>query len=199
MSEGPVVTRSPGRSAGRLQTAVIIAIVAVCIGVLVYAASGQAPADGITQIELGSGAANAAPAIGAEPPAFTGVTWEGKTVSLADFAGKPVWINFGASWCPDCRTESADVEATYKAYQDQGLVVLGIFIQETTDDVGGYAQRAGLTFPIIVDEQVIIADAYRTMGIPTHYFIGRDGKIRDIRIGALAKDDMDREVAALMN
>jgi peroxiredoxin len=185
--------------AGRLQTIGIIAVVVVVIGVLVYAASGQTPSDGVTQINLGDGAAGAAPVVGAVPPDFTALTWDGKTVKLSDFAGKPIWLSFGASWCPDCRTEAADVEAAYMANKDKGLVVLAVFIQEPKEDVGGYAQRAGLTFPIAVDEQAAIAGAYRTMGIPTHFFIGSDGKIREVRIGAMPKDEMDRAIAALMN
>ena len=162
-------------------------------------ASGQGPSDGVTRIDLGEGAAAAAPVVGSVPPDFTSVTWDGKTVSLSDYAGKPVWLTFGASWCPDCRTEAADVEATYKANKDKGLVVLAVFIQEPKEDVAGYAQRAGLTFPIAVDERADIAGAYRTMGIPTHFFIGPDGRIREIRIGALPRDEMDRAVAALVN
>ena len=199
MSAAGFGSRSSGRSAGRLQTIGIGAIAAVVLGVLVDAASGQGPADGVTQIDLGGGAAAAAPAVGAVPPDFTAVTWEGKTVSLSDYAGKPVWLTFGASWCADCRTEAPDLEATYLANKDQGLVILGVFIQESKEDVGGYAQRAGLTFPIAVDERADIAAAYRTMGIPTHFFIGPDGKIREIRIGALPRDEMDRAVASLMN
>ncbi|HEY5436180.1 MAG TPA: TlpA disulfide reductase family protein [Candidatus Limnocylindrales bacterium] len=199
MTAAGTAARPSGRMGGRLQTIGIIVITAVVLGVLVYAASGQAPSDGVTEIDLGSGAAAVAPVVGAVPPNFTGLTYDGKTVSLADYAGKPVWLTFGASWCPDCRTESADVEATYEANKDKGLNVLAVFIQEPAADVSGYAQRAGLTFPIAVDEQAAIADAYRTMGIPTHFFIGPDGKIREIRIGALSRDEMDRAVAAIMN
>ena len=199
MSAAGFGSRSSGRSAGRLQTIGIGAIAAVVLGVLVYAASGQGPSDGVTQIDLGGGAAAAAPAVGAVPPDFTAVTWEGKTVSLSDYAGKPIWLTFGASWCADCRAEAPDLEATYLANKDQGLVILGVFIQEPKEDVGGYAQRAGLTFPIVVDERAAIAGAYRTMGIPSHFFIGPDGKIREIRIGALPRDEMDRAVASLMN
>ena len=199
MTAAGTAARPSGRMGGRLQTIGIIVITAVVLGVLVYAASGQAPSDGVTEIDLGSGAAAVAPVVGAVPPNFTGLTYDGKTVSLADYAGKPVWLTFGASWCPDCRTESADVEATYEANKDKGLNVLAVFIQEPAADVSGYAQRAGLTFPIAVDEQSAIAGAYRTMGIPTHFFIGPDGKIREIRIGALSRDEMDRAVAAIMN
>jgi peroxiredoxin len=110
-----------------------------------------------------------------------------------------VWLSFGASWCPDCRVEAADVEATFQANKDKGLQVLAVFINEGTADVSSYAQRAGLTFPIVVDEQARIAAAYRSMGIPTHIFIGPDGKVREIRIGALSKDDMARAVAGIMN
>ena len=110
-----------------------------------------------------------------------------------------MWLTFGASWCPDCRVEAPDIEAAYQANKDKGLAVVGVFISESADDIAGYADRAGLTFPITVDQQEAIAAAYRTMGVPTHFFIGPDGKVREVRIGALSKDDMARSIAAIMN
>jgi cytochrome c biogenesis protein CcmG/thiol:disulfide interchange protein DsbE len=192
-------TRSEGRLAGRLQTIVVIAIVAVIVGVLAWSASGAGMTDGVTRVELPADAALVAPAVGEIPPDFTALTYDGVTVSLSDYAGKPVWLTFGASWCPDCRTEAADVEATYEANREQGLVLLGVFINEPASDVAGYAQRAGLTFPIAVDPNADVAAAYRSMGIPMHFFIGADGRIREVRIGALSKDDMARAVAAILN
>ena len=173
-------------------------VTAVVIGAIAFVVGGSG-SDGVTQVDLGGNAAAAGPAVGAQPPDFTGVTYDGKKVSLSDYAGKPVWLTFGASWCPDCRTEAPDVEAAYERYQAQGLVVLGVFISESASDVQGYAQRAGLTFPITVDENTIIAGTYRTLGIPTHFFIGADGRIREIRIGAMRADDMDRAIAAILN
>jgi len=199
MNAANAASRPNGRMAGRLQTIVVIAVAAVVVGVLAYSALGIGQTDGVTKVELPANAADAAPQVGAVPPNFSGITYDGKPVSLADYAGKPVWLTFGASWCPDCRTESADVQATYAANKDKGLVVLGVFINETAADVAGYAGRAGLTFPIAVDPNADIAAAYRSMGIPTHFFIGPDGKVREVRIGALSKDDMARAVAAIMN
>jgi cytochrome c biogenesis protein CcmG, thiol:disulfide interchange protein DsbE len=199
MSAANLTSRSAGRGAGRLQTIVIIAIAAVIVGILGYSALGIGQTDGVTKVSLPEGAAGAAPATGQVAPDFSAVTWDGKPVSLSQFKGQPVWLTFGASWCPDCRTEAADVEATYKANQAGGLAVLAVFISEPATDVASYAQKAGLTFPIAVDQQEQIASAYRTMGIPTHYFIGRDGTIRSVRIGALSKDDMAAAVAAIMN
>jgi cytochrome c biogenesis protein CcmG/thiol:disulfide interchange protein DsbE len=199
MNAANAVTGPSGRMAGRLQTIVVIAVVAVVVGVLAFSASGVGQSDGVTKVELPADAAAVAPAVGAVPPDFSGLTYDGKPVSLSDYAGKPVWLTFGASWCPDCRTEAADVEAAYKANKDKGLVVLGVFISESAQDVASYAGRAGLTFPIAVDQNETVAAAYRTMGIPTHFFIGPDGKVREVRIGALSKDDMARAVAGIMN
>jgi cytochrome c biogenesis protein CcmG/thiol:disulfide interchange protein DsbE len=199
MSATEVAAQPSGRTAGRLQTVVVIAVVAVVIGVAAILIGGGGETDGVTQVDLGSGAAAAAPVVGSVPPAFSGVTYDGKAVSLADYAGKPVWLTFGASWCPDCRNESADVQAAWEANKDKGLQVLGVFISEPAADIAGYAKRAGLTFPITVDQQEAIAAAYRTMGIPTHFFIGRDGKIRQVRIGALSREDMDKAIAGILD
>ncbi len=198
MSAAGITARPAGRVPGRLQTVVVIGVTAVIIAAIAFVMGGTGN-DGVTQVDLGGNAAAAGPAIGAQPPDFTGVTYDGTKVSLSDYAGKPVWLTFGASWCPDCRSEAPDVEAAYEKYQAQGLVVLGVFISEPAGDIQGYAERAGLTFPITVDENTVIAGTYRTMGIPTHFFIGADGRIREIRIGAMHPDDMDRAIAAILN
>jgi cytochrome c biogenesis protein CcmG, thiol:disulfide interchange protein DsbE len=193
------MTARPARGgAGRLQTIAVIGVTAIVIGALAWVISGPGTDDGVTAVNLTGDVAGAAPAVGAVPPGFTAKTWDGTTVSLADYAGKPVWLTFGASWCPDCRTEAPDVEATYQAYRDRGLVVLAVFIDESSADVGAYAQRAGLTFPIAVDQSEAIASSYRTLGIPTHFFIGADGRIKDIRIGALPRSEMDSAVASIV-
>ena len=199
MTAAGSATRPSGRSAGRLQTILVIAIAAVIVGVLAWSASGAGMSDGVTRVELPVDAAARAPAPGEVPPDFSGLTYDGAPISLSDYAGRPVWLTFGASWCPDCRTESADLEATYREHKDAGLVVLGVFINEQAADVAAYAARAGLTFPIAVDPNADVAAAYRSMGIPTHFFIGADGKVREVRIGALSRDDMARAVAAILN
>jgi peroxiredoxin len=191
-------TATVARVPGRLQTVAVLAVTAIVIGAIAFLAGG-ADAEGLTKVELEGSVAGSAPVVGSLPPGFTGVTYDGKTVSLADYAGKPLWLTFGASWCPDCRVEAPDVEAAYQKYKDQGLNVLGVFISEGADDVAGYAGRAGMTFPIVVDSRTEVAAAYRTMGIPTHFFIGADGTIKEVRIGAMHRDDMDRALAAIMN
>ena len=73
-----------------------------------------------------------------------------------------------------------------------------MFKQESSADIGTYASRTGLTFPIIVDQAAAIANRYAPMGIPTHFFIGADGKIKDVKIGALDPATMDSEIQAIL-
>ncbi len=177
--------------AGRLQTIVVLAVTMAAIGALSWYI-GQSSDDGITSVDIRAASGITPPTVGRPPTPFTGVAYDGTTISLSNYAGKPLWLNFGASWCRDCRAEAADFEATYEKYRGHGLNVLAVFISESSSDVKSYAQRAGLTFPIVVDPGNKIASAYSLVGIPTHVLIGRDGLIKDIKIGALSPDDMEK-------
>jgi cytochrome c biogenesis protein CcmG/thiol:disulfide interchange protein DsbE len=197
-AEAAAQAPATGRVAGRLQTILVLAITAVVIAAAAFLLGGQGKSAGVTEVTLTQNVAGAAPVAGAIPPGFSAVTYDGKTVRLADYAGKPVWLTFGASWCPDCRAEAPDVEAAYQKYQAKGLNVLGVFISESASDIKTYADRVGMTFPIAVDQNTVIASQYRTMGIPTHFFIGADGKIKDVKIGALDPATMDSEIQAIL-
>jgi peroxiredoxin len=118
---------------------------------------------------------------------------------MAALKGQPTWLTFGASWCPDCRAEATDLEATYRKYAPQGLAVLGVFIDEPESAVADYARRVGFTFPLLADPQGRIADVYRTYGIPIHFFVGRDGTITEVRIGRLTPPDMEQLVQRLID
>ena len=139
------------------------------------------------------------PRVGDAPPDFSGTAIDGTAVSMAALAGQPTWLTFGASWCPDCRAEANDLQAAYAKYQPQGLAVLGVFIDEPESAVVDYAKRVGFTFPLVADPQGRIADLYRTYGIPIHFFVGRDGTIRDVRIGRLTPDDMEQLIQQIVN
>ena len=184
-----------GRVPGRLQTIVVLAVTGLVIAVVAILMSG-ALGGGTSDVQLSGNATGAV--AGGLPPGFTATTYDGKKVSLADYAGKPLWLQFGGSWCPDCRVEAPDVEAAYEKYKAQGLNVLAVFIAEPASDIAAYAGRAGLTFPIAVDERSAIAGTYHAVGYPTHVFIGADGRIRSVLNGALKPSDMDREIAAIL-
>lgn len=187
-----------GRGAGRKQTAVVllVTVVAIIVLALVIGGGGVGQSDGLAPVSVAGDPGT--PVVGSVPPNFTATTYDGKQVSLSQYAGKPLWLTFGASWCPDCRAEAPDVEAAYTKYQSQGLNILGVFKQESAADVQSYATRAGLTFPIAVDQAADIAGLYRTMGIPTHFFIGADGRIKDIKLGALDPATIESEIQTIL-
>jgi thiol-disulfide isomerase/thioredoxin len=137
--------------------------------------------------------------VGAPAPDFALSNLEGKTVRLSDFKGKPVIINFWATWCPPCRFEMPALEAIYQKYKDKGLVVLGVNTGERVRDgglagrVGAYARQLGLTFPIVLDLTDSVANLYRLRAYPTTYFVDASGKVTDMRRGAFINQaDIER-------
>ena len=188
-------SRPTGVGAGRLRTILVLAVVAV---LLIAAAWFLDQASGDANVRTGGAPAGAPPRVGDTPPDFQGTAIDGTAVSMAALSGQPTWLTFGASWCPDCRAEATDLQATYLKYQPQGLAVLGVF-DEDEAAAKDYAQRVGFTFPLVADATGRIADSYGVYGIPIHFFVGRDGTIQDVRIGRLTPDDMEQLVQQLMN
>jgi peroxiredoxin len=190
------VSRPATLGVGRLRTIVVLAVAAILVGAVAWVVDRPVD-DGVTLLP-GAAPAAAPPRIGDVPPGFEATAVDGTAVSMAALAGKPTWLTFGASWCADCRAEATDLQAIYAKYKTQGLSVLGIFINEDAAAVQDYAKHVGFTFPMVADPSGKIADLYRTYGIPLHFFIGRDGVIRDVRIGRLSPGDMEQLVQQLV-
>jgi len=188
--------RPAGRGAARLRTIIVLAVAAILIGAATWIVDRPTD-DSVTRLP-GAAPAGAPPRTGDVPPDFSATAIDGSAVSMAALKGQPTWLTFGASWCPDCRAEATDLQATYAKYRPQGLAVLGVFIDEPESAVADYAKRVGFTFPLLADPQGKIADMYRTYGIPIHFFVGRDGIIREVRIGRLTAGDMEQLVQQLV-
>ncbi len=135
----------------------------------------------------GSPTYNAAPSprIGFAAPDFTLDTLDGTTLALSELRGHPVLLNFWASWCLPCRTEMPAIERVHQRLQDQGLVVVGLNAtsQDSEAAARSFAQEYGLTFPIALDRLGAASAQYDLMGLPSTYFIDRDGIVRDVIIG----------------
>jgi len=114
---------------------------------------------------------------------------DGNPVRLAGLRGRPVWINFWASWCPPCQAETPTIRDTAVAYAPQGLAVIGISVQEATeDDVRAYAEKYGLDYIITADLAGDVFRRYRVFGLPTQYFLDEDGIIRSIVQGPVTPE-----------
>ncbi|HSS36213.1 MAG TPA: TlpA disulfide reductase family protein [Patescibacteria group bacterium] len=131
------------------------------------------------------------------PWALTDVN--GKPIRLADLRGKGVWINFWASWCAPCQAETPVLRDVYDTYKDRGLELIGISVQETNPaDVGAYAAKYGLDYTIAADLSADAWRLYRGYGLPTHVFIGPDGRIRTYTAGPLTAAQAAAQVEAIL-
>ncbi len=184
------------RASERVRTVVVVVVTVVAIAAAAFIVDNPF-ADEVTDLSLTGAVAAAPPGPGDVPPAFSLTTIDGQTVRLSDYAGQPLWLTFGASWCSECRAEAPDLQVAQERYRDQGLVILAVF-QEDASSAAAYAARAGLTFTIAVDPDTRVASRYDILGIPTHVFIGADGVVRAFRVGALKPDDIDRYVTDLL-
>lgn len=124
------------------------------------------------------------PIPGNPAPAFSLKDTEGKTVSLKDYRGKVVLLNIWATWCKPCRDELPSMELLYRKLKDQGFIILAISIDKNPDIVKPFAEKLGLSFPILLDPKEKASRLYRITGIPESFIIDRDGIIRARIIGA---------------
>ncbi len=112
----------------------------------------------------------------------------GKTVSLADFKGKPVVLNMWASWCVPCRAEMPELEKMYEARKSSGLVVIAVNFKESNDTATKFVAKNGLTFTVLLDEHGVIEKDYQLFGLPTTYFIDKSGIIQHTYMGEMTKE-----------
>jgi cytochrome c biogenesis protein CcmG/thiol:disulfide interchange protein DsbE len=126
-----------------------------------------------------------APQVGFQAPAFTLTNLAGQIVNLSDYQGQVVLLNFWASWCPPCRAEMPAFEQVYQSYQGRGLVVLAVNAsnQDTPEDRSAFLGSFTHSFTILPDESGAVNQLYAITSLPTTFFIGRDGTIRDVVIG----------------
>ncbi len=153
----------------RIILTVILVSVAV-LGLLTAGCSGSTSTQG--------------PVIGKLAPDFELANLDGRFVSLSDFRGKPVFLNFWASWCGPCRFEMPFIQEMYEGLSDDGLIVLAINVEEDPDTIKEFIEDFGLTFPVLLDTNSGVRLKYNVRGIPATFFIDKNGIIQDIKIGA---------------
>jgi cytochrome c biogenesis protein CcmG, thiol:disulfide interchange protein DsbE len=139
---------------------------------------------------------NAAPQIGAPAIPFDLKTLDGKSINLITYRGKPVMINFFATWCDPCREEMPLINELAGKAEKNGYSVLAIAVEDNRAAVTEYVKESKLIVPIALDLNSTVKRAYRIFGPPATFFIDGQGIIRDVVIGPVSRE---RASAALKN
>jgi len=122
----------------------------------------------------------------------------GGTIDLANLKGKPVWVNFMATWCPSCQDEFPLMNGFAARYADEGLVVIAVDVQEEEGAVAAFADGLGATFPLGLDSDRAAADAWDAIALPVHFWIDADGIVRDGALGGIGPDVMVEALKSIM-
>lgn len=120
---------------------------------------------------------------------FELTTLAGKTLSLNDFEGKKVLINFWASWCPPCREEMPDLQKLHTNNGEQ-LVILAVNIGESSSAAANFMEKNNFDFTVLLDKDQATARDYLVRGVPTSYFLDEKGIITDRIVGVLSYQKM---------
>jgi len=122
----------------------------------------------------------------------------GVTIDLAALKGKPVWVNFMATWCPPCQDEFPLMNGFAARYAADGLVVLAIDVKEDEGTVAAFAESLGATFPLGLDSDGAAQEEWDALALPVHFWVDADGIVRDGALGGIGPDIMARGLQSIM-
>ena len=209
------VWRGPWRSV--VLPLVVVGAIAGAIWWLDYRPdSGSSPYDArFGPVEMPAGLVPAGMKVeakkGSLAPDFLLMELGGGDFRLSDLRGKAVIVNFWATWCVSCRKEMPQFVAAYDRYKDKGLEVVAVNLQESPSIIRPFADDFGMKFPVVLDKRGSVSDAYRLIGLPTTYFIDREGVIHSVFLGpflerlrgtrvqgAIEKDELTRRIQEIL-
>ena len=131
--------------------------------------------------------------VGEPAPDFRLQNLNGQSVTLSELRGKPVLLNFWATWCPPCRAEMPYLQEIYEEWTGMGLVLLTINVGESSTRVKDFLETYNLSLPVLLDTNRSVANKYNITGIPTTFFIDKDGIIQEKVVGSFRnKEQIER-------
>lgn len=158
------------------------------MGFLVWGLLNKQPLTGLSGITM----------LNRPAPDFTLTTFEGTTISLEGLKGKPIVINFWASWCPPCRIEAPLLERTWRAYKNREVVFIGVDVQDREEDALNYIREFDITYPNGPDPTGEISIDYGVSGLPVTFFVSRKGEIVRRWVGAIERSVLISSIEEIM-
>jgi len=137
--------------------------------------------------------------IGNLAPDFQLQNLDGQFISLSDLRGKPVLLNFWATWCSPCRAEMPYLQQVYEEWSDKGLEMLAINVGGNPTQAKGFLQTYNLSLPVLLDPRWDIGKKYNVVGIPTTFFLDKDGIIQEKIIGPFpSKEAIEKRLSKII-
>jgi peroxiredoxin len=133
---------------------------------------------------------------GKKAPKLTLKTLDGRKVSLADYKGKAVLVNFWATWCAPCKLEMPWFVDLHKQYAPQGFEILGVSMDEAKDrgQIGKFSQKIGVNYTILVGDDAASKAYGGVEFLPTSFYVGRDGKVVEETAGLASRDEIEANI-----
>ena len=152
----------------------VFAVLAICVAAVFFFGIGERPQQPpATRAK-----------VGAEAPDFTLKDMQGNAVTLSQYRGKVVFLNFWASWCPPCREEMPSMERLHEVYAGRDFVMLAVNVEQDINDVRAFLQRSPHTFPILLDADARAQGLYGVYRFPETFLIDKSGIIVEHYLGA---------------
>lgn len=137
---------------------------------------------------------------GDQAPDFELEMLNGETAKLSDFKGKRILLNLWASWCPPCREEMPDIQDLHTTYKDDNFMVIGVNLttsEKSIQNVKDFVEDYELTFPIFMDVNNEVGEAYQAISIPTSVFIDSEGIVQKRVIGSMSRGIIEENIKKL--
>jgi cytochrome c biogenesis protein CcmG, thiol:disulfide interchange protein DsbE len=140
--------------------------------------------------------------VGTQPdstaPDFSLTSLGGPTVQLSAFVGRPVLLHFFTTWCGYCKAAMPDLQAIHNRYTKDGLVVIGVDLEDPTQDVVDFASETRVSFPILLDPKNKVGSLYGVNSYPRTFFIRPDGTINRVLMGSTDKSSLESYVGEIL-
>jgi cytochrome c biogenesis protein CcmG/thiol:disulfide interchange protein DsbE len=134
---------------------------------------------------------------GKPAPAFSLTTLDGKTIRNADLRGKPYVVNFWASWCPPCRLEHGNLRSFWERYRDQGIMLLGVIMNDTASNARAFQEELGGDWPLLQDPRDKTLVDFGVRSPPETFVVSGDGIIVEKFSGPLGAGQLEAVLEAL--
>ena len=137
--------------------------------------------------------------VGQRAPDFTLPSLDGKSVTLSELRGRPVLLNFWATWCAPCRVEMPWLVRLDEAYRAQGLQVIGIAVESgQKDEIAAFVRERGVQYEIVLGNSATLNEFGGVRFMPQSFFIDREGRITKVTAGITDESDLAEGIKALL-